>query len=178
MSIAVSPSTTNYFQGTGYLKWTPTGGTQRDLGNVVECEITPTVDKLEHKSKRTGSAKTDKTIYRNQAATIRVVLDEITAKNLALIMMDSSPTEASDGSETVRILKDSIIEGALTFTGTNDIGNQVDGDFPSVSFGPSGSFSPISGDDFGQIEITGDLLSVTYSDGTADFGTITVRPAS
>jgi hypothetical protein len=49
---------------------------------------------------------------------------------------------------------------------------------PSVSFGPSGSFSPIvSGDDeFQSIEMTGDLLSVTYTDGTADFGTMTVRP--
>ena len=176
--MAVSPSTTNYFQGTGYLKWTPSGGTERDLGNIVECEITPTVEKLEHKTRRTGTAKTDKTIYRNQAATIRIVLDEITAQNLALIMMDSSPVDNSDGTTTVRILKDSVIEGALTFTGTNDVGNTVDGDFPSVSFGPSGSFSPISSDDFGQIEITGDLLSVTYSDGTADFGTMTVTPAS
>jgi hypothetical protein len=176
-SIPISPDVDNLFQGTGYLKYTPTGGTQRDLGELVEVEITPTVDKLEYKSKRTGTAKTAKTIYRNQAATIRIVLSEVTDKTLSMLMMDKAPTEASDGSATVRILKDSVIEGALAFTATNDVGNQVDIDMPSVSFGPSGSFSPIaSGDDFGQLEITGDLLAINYTDGTSDFGTMTVRP--
>lgn len=172
-----SPSTTNYFQGTGYCLWTPTGGVQRDFGNIVECELTPSVDKLEHKKTRGGSKKTDFTQYNNQSVQIRIVLDEITAENLAMELMSEVVTN-TDGTKTLRLMSVSTITGALEFVGDNNVGNKVHGVFPSVSFGPTGSFSPISGDDFGQIEITGDLLAITYTDGTSDFGTMTVTDAA
>ncbi|TIN36848.1 MAG: hypothetical protein E5Y10_22230 [Mesorhizobium sp.] len=172
-----SPSTTNYFQGTGYALWTPTGGVQRDLGNIVECELTPSVDKLEHKKTRGGSKKTDFTQYNNQAVQIRIVLDEVTAENLAIELM-SQVVENTDGTKTIRLMSVSTITGALEFIGDNNVGNKVHGVFPSVSFGPSGSFSPISGDDFGQLEITGDLLAITYTDGITDFGQMTVTEAA
>ncbi|PSJ55763.1 hypothetical protein [Pseudaminobacter soli (ex Li et al. 2025)] len=172
----VSPNTLNYFQGTGLLEWTPKGGAKRDLGNIVECELTPTVGtKREHKSSRNGSKKTDKVQYDDKSVTIRIVLDEITAENLGMMMM-SDVDESTEG-KVIRIMSKSIIEGALTFTGTNDVGNKVHGDFPNVSFGPTGSFSPISGDDWGQIEITGDLLATEYTDGTSDFGRMTIVDA-
>lgn len=171
-----SPSTDNYFQGTGYCLWTPSGGAQRDLGNIVECEITPSQDKLEHKKTRGGSKKTDFTQYNNQAMQIRIVLDEITAENLQLIFMGSDPVENTDGSKTIRLMNQSVIAGALEFIGDNTQGQKVHGVFPSVSFGPTGSFSPIEDADFGQIEITGDLLAITYTDGSSDFGTMTVTP--
>ncbi|RWO83171.1 hypothetical protein [Mesorhizobium sp.] len=175
--MAASPSTTNYFQGTGKCLWTPTGGVQRDLGNIVECELTPSVDKLEHKKTRGGSKKTDFTQYNNQAVQFRIVLDEITAENLAMELM-SDVVENSDGTKTLRLMSVSTITGALEFVGDNNVGNTVHGVFPSVSFGPTGSFSPISGDDFGQVEITGDLLAIEYTDGSSDFGTMTVTEAA
>lgn len=175
--MAASPSTTNYFQGTGKLLWTPTGGVQRDLGNIVECELTPSVDKLEHKKTRGGSKKTDFTQYNNQAVQIRIVLDEITAENLALMFM-SDVEEITDGENQLKIMSESVITGALEFVGDNNVGNTVHGVFPSVSFGPTGSFSPISGDDFGQIEITGDLLATEHTDGSSDFGTMTIVDAA
>ena len=174
MPLVASPSTTNYFQGTGYALWTPTGGVQRDLGNIVECELTPSVDKLEHKKTRGGSKKTDFTQYNNQAVQIRIVLDEITAANLAMMFMSEVETSGSD--EVISLMSESVITGALEFIGDNSQGNKVHGVFPSVSFGPTGSFSPISGDDFGQIEITGDLLATEHTDGSSDFGTMTVSP--
>ncbi|TGQ69518.1 hypothetical protein EN829_015035 [Mesorhizobium sp. M00.F.Ca.ET.186.01.1.1] len=174
MPLVASPSTTNYFQGTGKCLWTPTGGVQRDLGNIVECELTPSVDKLEHKKTRGGSKKTDFTQYNNQAVQIRIVLDEITAPNLAMMFMSEVETSGSD--EVLSIMSVSTITGALEFVGDNNVGNTVHGVFPSVSFGPTGSFSPISGDDFGQIEITGDLLATEHTDGSSDFGTMTVSP--
>ncbi|MDX8513526.1 hypothetical protein [Mesorhizobium captivum] len=171
--MAASPSTTNYFQGTGYCLWTPEGGSQIDLGNIVECELTPSVDKLEHKKTRGGSKKTDFTQYNNQAVQIRIVLDEITAENLRLMFM-SEVSNVGAGANQIKLMSESIIKGALEFVGDNNVGNTVHGVFPSVSFGPTGSFSPISGDDFGQIEITGDLLATEHTDGTSDFGTMTV----
>lgn len=172
-----SPSTTNYFQGTGYALWTPTGGVQRDLGNIVECELTPSVDKLEHKKTRGGSKKTDFTQYNNQAVAIRIALDEITAENLAMLLMSEVVTN-TDGTKTLRLMSVSQITGALEFVGDNNVGNKVHGLFPSVSFGPTGSFSPISGDDFGQVEVTGDLLAIEYTDGITDFGQMTVTDAA
>ncbi|TIL34318.1 hypothetical protein [Mesorhizobium sp.] len=172
-----SPSTTNYFQGTGKCLWTPAGGAQRDLGNIVECELTPSVDKLEHKKTRGGSKKTDFTQYNNQAVAMRIVLDEITAENLGLLLM-SEVVENTDGTKTLRLMSVSQITGALEFVGDNNVGNKVHGLFPSVSFGPTGSFSPISGDDFGQVEVTGDLLAVEYTDGTSDFGKMTITEAA
>lgn len=174
MPLIASPSTTNYFQGTGYALWTPLGGVQRDLGNIVECEITPSQDKLEHKKNRGGSKKTDFTQYNNQAAQLRVVLDEITAANLAMLLM-SDVVANTDGTETIRVMSKTVIQGALEFIGDNSQGNQVHGVFPSISFGPTGSFSPISGDDFGQVEITGDMLAITYTDGITDFGQMTME---
>ncbi|RUW73685.1 hypothetical protein [Mesorhizobium sp. M2A.F.Ca.ET.067.02.1.1] len=171
-----SPSTDNYFQGTGYALWTPEGGAQRDLGNIVQCEITPSQDKLEHKKTRGGSKKTDFTQYNNQAMQIRIVLDEITPENLQLLFMGSDPEANTDGSKTIRLMNQSVIKGALEFIGDNVQGQKVHGVFPSVSFGPTGSFSPIEDADFGQIEITGDLLAITYTDGSSDFGTMTVTP--
>lgn len=171
--MAASPSTTNYYQGTGKCLWTPTGGSQIDLGNIVECELTPSVDKLEHKKTRGGSKKTDFTQYNNQAVQIRIVLDEITAENLRLMFM-SAVEEITTGQNQISLMSESVITGALEFVGDNNVGNTVHGVFPSVSFGPTGSFSPISGDDFGQIEITGDLLATEHTDGTSDFGTMTV----
>jgi len=178
MAVPISPDVDNYFIGAGYLTFTPDGGSPRDLGNVVEVELTPSVDKKEHKTKRVGSAKTDVTRFTNQTVQIRLVLDELTGKNMQLMMMSDDPNVNTDGSETIRIMKESVIAGSLAFTATNDVGNQIDILMPSVSFGPSGSFSPIvSGDDeFQTIEMTGDLLAVTYTDGTSDFGTMTVRP--
>ncbi|RWF44296.1 MAG: hypothetical protein EOS65_02660 [Mesorhizobium sp.] len=171
--MAASPSTTNYYQGTGKCLWTPTGGSQIDLGNIVECELTPSVDKLEHKKTRGGSKKTDFTQYNNQAVQIRIVLDEITAENLRLMFM-SAVEEITTGQNQINLMSESVITGALEFVGDNNVGNTVHGVFPSVSFGPTGSFSPISGDDFGQIEITGDLLATEHTDGSSDFGTMTV----
>jgi hypothetical protein len=176
--MADSPSNTNYFQGTGYALWTPTGGVQRDLGNIVECELTPSQDKLEHKKTRGGSKKTDFTQYNNQAVQIRIVLDEITAENLGLLLMSDDPEDVTDGVKSIRIMSKSAITGALEFVGDNNVGNKVHGVFPQVSFGPTGSFSPIEDADFGQIEITGDLLATTYTDGTSDFGTMTITEAA
>lgn len=106
--------------------------------------------------------------------TCRIVLDEITADNLGMLLL-SDVTEVTDGTNTIDIFSESEITGALTFTGTNDVGNQVTVEMPSVSFGPSGSLSLI-GDDWGQIELTADVLLFTDTSGST-FGTITVVDA-
>lgn len=170
-----SPDVLNYFIGKGIAKFTPTGGAQRDLGNAPEIEITPTIEKLDHFSSRSGVRKKDRTVVIEKGATLRIVLDEVTAENLAMQLM-GEVTSASDGTKSFRILSISEITGAFDFTGTNDIGQKVHIVLPRVSFGPSGSFSPIS-DEWGQLEVTGEILATEYTDGTSDFGTVTFTDA-
>src|SRR6185436_10719651 len=70
---------------------------------------------------------------------------------------------------TLDIGLQSQIIGELVFTGTNDIGPQVIITLPVVQFGPSGAIGFIQ-DDWGQLELTGDVLADTT---TGSFGTIT-----
>ncbi|MGR9252742.1 phage tail tube protein [Rhizobium leguminosarum] len=171
-----SPNTLNYFIGKGIIKFTPAGGVQRDLGNAPEIEITPTIEKLDHFSSRSGVRKKDRTVVTEKGATIRIVLDEVTAENLALQLMGEVST-STDGTKSFRIMSESEITGVIDFTGTNDVGNQVDMHLSNVSFGPSGSFNLIS-DEWGQIEITGDVLATEHTDGTSDFGLVTFTDAA
>lgn len=169
--MAASPL--NYFIGKGTLSWTPTGGSARDLGNAPEVEITPEIEKLDHYSSMAGVRSKDRSVVISKTLRIRVVLDEITAENLQLLLMGGTITTAS-GVSTFEMFANSEITGALVFTGTNDIGNQVTVDMPSVSFTPSGSLNLIS-DEWGQIEITGEIL---LSGTPASFGTIEVAAAA
>lgn len=171
-----SPNTLNYFIGKGIIKFTPSGGVQRDLGNAPEVEMTPSIDKLDHFSSRSGVRNKDRSVVREKGMTLRVVLDEITGENLAMLLLGDVET-ATDGSKSFQIFSETEISGAILFTGTNDIGAQVTVSMPNVSFGPSGSFSPIT-DEWGQIELTGEVLATEHTDGTSDFGTITVVEAA
>lgn len=161
-----SPSPLNYFVGKGTIAFTPTGGSQRDLGNAPEIELTPEIEKLDHFSSRAGVRSKDRSIVLEKSATLRVVLDEITTANLALALLGTVTTNTA-GQETMEIFADSEITGAIQIVGTNDVGNKFTIDLPSVSFQPSAGVNFIS-DEFGTIEITGE---VQLSGGS--FGTIT-----
>lgn len=170
-----SPNTLNYFIGKGITTFTPTGGSPRDLGNAPEVELTPNVEELEHFSSRSGVRNMDRKVVIEKGLTLRIVLDEITAENLAMLLLGNVETN-SDGSKTFQIYERTEVTGAIGFVGTNDVGNKVTITLPQVSFGPSGSFNPIS-DEWGQIELTGEVLANEYTDGSSDFGTITMVDA-
>lgn len=171
-----TPNPLNYFIGKGIIKFTPTGGQERDLGNAPEIELTPNIEKLDHFSSRAGVRSKDRSIVLEKGMSLRIVLEEITAANLALLLLGGEISSDTDGSSSFAIFAESEITGAIAFEGTNDVGNKVMITLPNVSFGPSGSFSPIS-DEWGSIEITGEVLATEHSDGTSDFGTITVLDA-
>ncbi|MHB2169965.1 hypothetical protein [Alsobacter sp. R-9] len=139
-------------------------GSYVDLGNAPEIELTLSIDKLEHFSSRTGTKTKDKVIVREKSGTIRMVLEEHTAANLALWALD----ENYPGSGAVNIFASNSIEGSILVVGTNEVGNKFEWELLSVSLNPSNSINLISGDDIARIEITGDVLAV---DGA--FGTIT-----
>lgn len=152
-----SPNIENYFVGKGIVKIsTDDGATYRDIGNVPEFEFTPELDKLEHFSSRTGVRTKDRTIVREKSATIRIVMEEMTADNLGLVLLGAVTGASSPYS--IDIFSLSEVNVAVRFIGQNDVGAKIQLDFPNVSLQPSGSFTPIS-DEWGQMEISGEVLA-------------------
>lgn len=164
----MTASTDNYYVGKSIISWKKTGGGAFvDLGNVSECEFSFNINKLDHFSSRAGVKSKDKSVIIEKSATVRIVMDEITAENLALAL-GGTVTTASDGSKSFGLMLLNAQEGDLKIDGTNQIGKQVDW-IGKVSFAPTGSFSPIS-DEWGTVEATGEILV----DGSGNFGIFTV----
>ena len=153
-----SPNVDNYFVGKGIIKMMRDGDSDyRDVGNVPEFEYTPSLDRLDHFSSRQGVRTKDRSIVREKSATIRMVMEELTADNLAMLLMGTAVGAGPNNIE-INIFSETEIRAALRFIGTNDVGAKVQLDFPIVSFTPSSSFSPIS-DEWGQIEMSGEVLA-------------------
>lgn len=167
--MAATPNVLNYYIGKGVVSFKKDGDMDyRDLGNVPEFEFTPSIEKLDHHSSRGGVKTKDRTVALEKNATIRIVMDEMVAENLALAAMGEVEDNTA-GDPVIDIFSLTEIRGALKFIGTNEIGAQVDILLYTVSFTPSSSINPIS-DEWGQIEITGDVLNTG-----SGFGTMTVR---
>jgi len=165
-----SPSTDNLWIGKGTITFQATGATSpRDLGEVSEAEFTPSIEKLDYFSSRSGVRKKVKSVILEKGGTLRLVMNEITAENLALAVAGTEGTNTA-GDKTVDILDKNAIEGEIVITGTNEVGQQIDATFYNVSFVPEGSIGFIS-DEWGSVEVTGEVLA----NGSGKFGLLTAR---
>lgn len=153
-----SPDTDNYQVGKGVVSFQPNGtGDFIDLGNCTVFEYTPSIEKLEHFSSRAGIKTKDKSVVISRGGALKITMEEITARNLSMLLMGDVDSGA-DGGPTVSIFTADTITGALKFVATNDIGPRWNFDFYRVEFSPSGSFNPIS-DEWNSIEVTGEVLT-------------------
>lgn len=168
-----SPSALNYSVLKGKCFFTPPGGQERDLGNAPEVELTPEVEKLDHFSSRAGVRKKDRSVPLEQTLRLRVVLDEITAENLALALAGGEIDDNTAGRRQFGIFALSEVPGSFRFEGTNDVGSKVFLTLPKVSFMPSGSIPMIS-EEWAQIEIEGEVL---FDEDAGDFGTCEIEEA-
>lgn len=169
---ATSPNVDNYFIGKGIVKFAVEGGTTYvDFGNCPEVEWTPTVDKLDHFSSRTGIRVKDLSVVREKSATVRVVMEELTPHNLGIALMGEVTTGTPPAPTSIDIFSLSEIRGALRFIGQNDVGAKVQYDWPNVSIIPTSSINLIS-EEWGSMEITADVLAdpTTGKFGTAQWG--------
>ncbi|MFO1147806.1 MAG: hypothetical protein U1E62_05450 [Alsobacter sp.] len=135
-----------------------------DIGNAPKVSITLQVDYTEHLSSRTPSPEVDFTFTTKKTGTIDISLEEATLFNLALYALHDGYTTGA-----VTILKDSVIEGDFTITGTNDQGNAFIWALNVVQLRPKGTMELISGNNIAVIPISGSILS----DPVDGFGTIT-----
>ena len=168
--MATSPYTGNYSVLKGIVKFTPTGGSERDLGNAPEIELTPAVEKLDHFSSRAGVRSKDRSVVTEKTVTLRIVLDELTAENLRMMLLGDAITTGTSGNPGFGIGAESEILGAISITGTNDIGSKIHLALPNVSFGPSGSLNLIS-EEWATIEVTAEVF---WDETNGNFGTVEV----
>lgn len=161
-----SPNVDNIQVGKGVVSFKRTGSlTYRDLGNVTEMAITPSMETLDHFSSREGVRKKDKTIIIEKQATVSFTLEEITPENVALQLLGSVDLAAVGGPE-VEIFSENAVTGALRFVGTNEVGPKITIDLWNVSITPDGDFNLIS-DEWNNIEVTGEVLAAPTGDPNA-----------
>lgn len=163
-----SPNVENYSVGKGIVSVkfldAPADSDYVDVGNVTEFEFTPTVDKLDHFSSRAGVKEKDRSIVISRSAELRMVMEEITARNLSMLMLGA--VVVSGGVATIDILSTNVKVAAVKFEGTNDVGPKWTFEFPRVEFAPSKSFNPIS-EEWNSIEVTGEVVVQGGTFGTA-----------
>ncbi len=165
-----SPNTDNYYVGKGIVKIKMPGDMAAvDVGNVPEFEFTANLERLDHFSSRAGIRAKDRSIVLEKGGTLRIVLEEWTARNMSMALLGLR-NETNPAAVTIDILSESAIVCQVEFEGTNDVGPRWDFIFPSVEFIPSSELNLIQEDDWGQIEIEGEVL---YDTETNSFGTAT-----
>lgn len=159
MAIQNSQDIDNTFIGKGIVKFMKEGDTTyKDLGEVPEFEYTATVDKLDYFSNRAGIRIKARSVVRETGASLRIVMSELTADNMALYFMGEPQAGTPPlPAFSIDIFSVTEIRGAIRFVGTNDIGAKIQLDFGNVAISPSAAFNPIS-DEWGQLEITADVL--------------------
>ena len=167
--MGTSPDVLNYYIGKGVVSIKLDGEASfRNIGNVPELELTPVIEKLDHFSSTAGIKTKDRSVATTVGGTLRIILDEITAENLQLALVGALDFDSASDTE-IDILSLSELKGAVNFVGANDVGQQLDFSLLSVDFSAGAGVNLIS-DEWGQIEITGELLSVA-----GVFGTMTIR---
>jgi len=162
-----SPNTDNYYVGKGILSVQFVGESGYvDMGNVTSLEFTPGVKKLEHFSSRIGTKRKDKVVVQSLEATLKIVAEEWTARNMQMALV--ADMLSSTGTVTLDIMTAPLRGCAIKFVGTNDIGPKWSLTFPICTLTPSAALGTIT-DEWGKIELTADCFAdpVTGSFGTA-----------
>ena len=90
-----SPNDDNYYSGKGIVKFSSDGITFKDVGMTPTFEFNPQVGRLDHYSSRAGIRYKDKSIVTQRQATIRMVMEEWTADNLAMMLLGLENTAVS-----------------------------------------------------------------------------------
>ena len=170
---STSPNILNYHIGKGIVSLKElgvSGGAFIDLGNCTTFRYSPTVTKLDHFTARLGVKTKDFTAIAQVAATVEMLLDEITPETLSLFAL-GAVNPATTGDAVIGGLSKANFTGTIKVVGTNDVGHKVDfqGD---VRLSPTGNFEFITSDDkFSVLTINADVIK----DAGGNFGIWTVH---
>jgi len=153
-----SPNIGNYYVGRGYVSMKLTGDPDYvDCGNctLFEFQATPTL--LNHFSSRVGVRTKDLVVVTELSATLRISLEEFTARNMAAYMLADMPAES--GGFQISMFSQPLIYAAVKFTGTNDVGPKWSFEFPQCTISPQAAISLISNGsgEWGTIDLQADV---------------------
>jgi hypothetical protein len=171
----VSPNVGNYVvgRGIGYVKLIPPSLNPDvnyvDCGNITEFTFQVKPTRLDHYSSRIGVRKKDFVTVTEVAATLTVIMEEFTARNLGFAVLGVS-AESPPGTHVVNILQEPLIYAAFQFVSTNAVGPQWTYTFPSCLFTPSKAISllPAGSGSWGTLDFECDVL---FDEVTGSFGT-------
>jgi len=170
MAGIVSPDVKNLAVGKGFILFKPEDADDfYHVGNVPTFTFTPKITTLDHFSSMEGTRLKDLSITLEKSGDVKMDMEELTARNLAMLVL-GDVTEDEDGNPVVSIFSRDSLTGRLQYYATNEVGPRWYVDLLSVTFNPSGDFSPI-GDTFAKLPVTGTVQAV---DGV--FGTMTLKP--
>jgi hypothetical protein len=166
-----SPNIGNYVVGRGiaYVKLipptSPVDASYVDAGNVTEFTFQVKPTRLEHFSSRVGVRKKDLVVVTEVAATLTVILEEFTARNLGMAILGNRTSP-------IHILSEPLIYAAFKFVSTNIVGPQWTYEFPTCLLTPSKAISllPTGSGTWGAMDFECDVL---FDDVSGGFGTAT-----
>jgi hypothetical protein len=148
-----SPSPLNYFQGSGNLYWTPTGGAERHLGNAIKFTLKPTFTKTEHNERMSAARAVDKTFITGRKLEVAATLEEITPENMELQFLGTLSVNTA-GNQQVSVFTVNSKNGQFRLAGSNDDGSRYEVVVPTVELQPEGEFDFL-GEGFGELQLTG-----------------------
>jgi hypothetical protein len=170
MAGIVSPDVHNLAVGKGFILFKPEDADDfYHVGNVPTFTFTPKITTLDHFSSMEGTRLKDLSITLEKSGEVKMDMEELTARNLAMLVLGDVTADV-DGNPVVSIFSRDSLTGRLQYYATNEVGPRWYVDLLSVTFNPSGDFSPI-GDTFAKLPVTGTVQAV---DGV--FGTMTLKP--
>jgi hypothetical protein len=165
-----SPDVQNLAVGKGFIIFRPQEAADfYHVGNVPTFTFTPKITTLDHFSSMEGTQLKDLSITLEKSGEVKMDMEELTAQNLAMLVL-GDVTLDTDGNPTVSIFSRASLTGELKFYATNEIGPRWYVDLLSVTFNPSGDFSPI-GTTFAKLPVTGTVQAVN-----GVFGSMTLAP--
>lgn len=153
-----SPNIGNYYVGRGYLSMKLAGDADYvDCGNCTAFEFQAQPTLLNHFSSRVGVRTKDLVVVTELSATLRMSLEEFTARNMAMYMLGDIPPES--GNFEIDMFSNPLFYAAIKFTGTNDVGPKWTFEFPQCTITPAAAIQLISNGsgDWGKIDLQADV---------------------
>lgn len=149
----------NYaYMGKGIVKLTPeSGGTQRDVGNVSALQFNVNENIIKLPNYRSAGGGTYAQVNRIESVEFTATLHDLSPENLAMVLFGTTTSAANVS--TIEALTTGAQTFEMVFEGVNEAntGKTVTVTVHRAKIGAAQGLGFI-GDDFGALEITGEVL--------------------